>query len=77
MNTDEEISAAVAKVEAKYLRLAHEARKVVDLLREVGEDTRWRDGSQTDRVYAWFEFDDLRRLLGEAVDAECREGNGQ
>lgn len=46
-------------------KVEDEARKVVDLLRKVGHDTKWRDRDQTDRVFAWYEFDDLRHALGE------------
>jgi hypothetical protein len=66
----------VAELEQRYERLATEARRVIDLLRKVGEETAWRDRSQTDRVYAWYEFDDLRLLLGEVekIAAESSEG---
>lgn len=45
------------------------ARGLLKLLEDVGNETEWRDKSQTDRVYAWYEFDELREALGETIDA--------
>lgn len=42
-----------------------EAQKLIRLLRDVGDATNWRDREQTDRVFAWYEFDGLREALGE------------
>jgi len=39
--------------------LLEEAKAVVKLLEDVGNDTNWEGGSQTDRVFAWYEFDSL------------------
>lgn len=45
-----------------------EAAKIVQLLRDVGIATNWVDREQTDRIFAWYEFDGLRMVLGEADD---------
>jgi hypothetical protein len=42
------------------------AQDLVKLLEDVGEKTEWRDGVQTDRVFAWFEFDALRAAIAKA-----------
>ena len=42
------------------------ARALIQLLRDVGNSTNWADREQTDRVFAWYEFDGLREALGEA-----------
>lgn len=41
------------------------ARELVGKLREVGNESGWKDKDKTDRVYSWAEFDDLRHYLGE------------
>lgn len=56
------------KVEEEWKRLQmvkHEAILLMEKLEDVGEATAWEDKSQTDRVYAWYEFDGLRKALGE------------
>ncbi len=50
-----------------------EALKIINILRKVGEETQWRDKEQTDRVFAWYEFDDLRAALGECPSCEGTE----
>ena len=50
-------------------QLEEEATKVIQLLRDVGIGTNWADRSQTDRVFAWYEFDGLREALGERESA--------
>lgn len=60
--------------EDRVATLEREARKVIDLLREVGDETGWRDKDETDRVYAWYEFDDLRAALGEGETAPVPTG---
>jgi hypothetical protein len=44
-------------------RLVEAARGVVRKLAEVGEQTSWFDGFDTDRVYSWGELADLREAL--------------
>jgi len=39
------------------------ATELVQLIRDVGEETDWRDGDETDRVFAWHEFEALRKAL--------------
>jgi len=46
--------------------LLEAAREVVKLLDDVGTESGWIDGGQTDRVYAWYEFDDLRAAIAHA-----------
>jgi len=48
--------------------LRKSARELIQLIRDVGEETDWHDGDETDRVFAWHEFDDLRKALGEDPD---------
>jgi hypothetical protein len=50
---------------SSHERLREEALKIINLLRKVGEDTNWKDREQTDRVFAWYEFDGLRAVLEE------------
>jgi hypothetical protein len=45
-------------------RLVAAGRNLLGLLEGVGQETEWRDGEQTDRVFAWYEFDELRAALG-------------
>lgn len=41
------------------------ARKLIKLIDKIGNETEWKDREQTDRVFAWFEFDALRIALGD------------
>lgn len=56
---------ALAKAREHVSALEREAQSIVGLLVKVGEQTGWRDGDETDRVYSWGEFANLRRLLSE------------
>lgn len=43
------------------------ARKLIQSLKLVGEHSNWSDREETDRVFAWYEFNDLREALGEDI----------
>jgi len=45
--------------------LRNAARELIKLIKDVGNETDWRDGDETDRVFAWHEFDQLRKALSE------------
>lgn len=70
-STQQELSQAIDYIErlegdrAKSGALERAARELLGRLRAVGEQTGWRDGEETDRVYSWAEFANLRRLLSE------------
>jgi hypothetical protein len=48
-----------------WQRLDSAARNLMKLLEDVGNETQWKDGQQSDRVFAWYEFDEIRRALGD------------
>lgn len=48
---------------AAYNRVATAARAVTSLLYNVGVETEWRDGDETDRVFAWYELEPLVKAL--------------
>lgn len=45
------------------------AKALVKLLEDTGAETGWRDRLQTDRVFAWYEFDQLRQAIVEAEES--------
>lgn len=53
-----------------YNRVATAARSLIQPLRIVGDSTSWKDGDETDRVYAWYEM----LPLVEALDADIHIG---
>lgn len=82
MVNPKELIAAVLKVcgrvETRVTpQLILEAERVVELLREVGEQTQWKDGDQTDRVFAWYELDELAALVELAKQAPALPGEAQ
>lgn len=49
--------------QAAYNRVATAARAVTAELQKVGDETEWRDGDETDRVFAWHELLPLVKAL--------------
>lgn len=43
------------------------AQALAALLEAVGRDTHWTAGDETDRVFAWYEFEALRAAIAKAV----------
>lgn len=58
-----DMGVALQKLLERHDRLAGEAARLVQALHEVGEQTLWRDGDNTDRVYSWGELAGLRKAL--------------
>lgn len=48
------------------------AKGIVKLLEDVGNEVGWDAGSHTDRVYAWYEFDDLRAAIARIENRICQ-----
>lgn len=48
------------------------SRQVVQELEEVGDNTDWRDGPETDRIYPWYEIEPLAKCLKRLEDRERR-----
>lgn len=42
------------------------ARNLVKLLEDTGTESQWADGEETDRVFAWYEFEELRAAISKA-----------
>lgn len=69
-----EASLTNSRANVEHLReqrdgLLHAARALVKILEDIGEQTDWRDKGQTDRVFAWFEFADLRLAIQRAEES--------
>jgi hypothetical protein len=47
----------------RYDQLRVAATPIAEALRQVGDETDWRDGNETDRVYAWGEIEPLWKAL--------------
>lgn len=60
------IDAACNRMSTQVSELEKAALKLIQLIKDVGIATKWSAGDETDRVFAWYEFDDLRRALGDA-----------
>lgn len=62
--------ANVVKANKKAILALHDLIKslknLVSLIDEVGEETKWKDGVETDRVFASYEFDEARAALKKA-----------
>jgi hypothetical protein len=63
------LSSLVDDLRAQRDRLVTAGRNLVNLLEYVGQGTEWSDAEQTDRVFAWYEFDELRAAMG-VVDVQ-------
>lgn len=44
-------------------QIADACRPIVDALEQVGIETNWAGGDETDRVYPWYEIKPLSELL--------------
>ena len=79
-NIDATIREAIKEMQEEALRIVAEplleritklkaaAKTIVEELETVGNQTDWRDGDETDRVYAWHEMKPLRDAIEFASD---------
>lgn len=54
----------------RYELLRAVATPIAEALRQVGDETDWRDGDETDRVYAWHEMEALWKALADSPAVE-------